>query len=109
MGKGASFAQWILTSLHAGIDCLTMQAFQSVFCRFRAKYKEIKQYLNKEADKVINEELSKLSNLEPVSSEFNVTRNYLDWLTSLPWGKHSDEKLELDYAEKVKTRKNWES
>lgn len=50
---------------------------------------------------MIKDELTKLSNLEPVSSEFNVTRNYLEWLTSLPWGKQSKERLELDVAEKV--------
>jgi len=39
----------------------------------------------------IDEELSKLEHLEPQSSEFSVTRNYLDWLTQMPWGKFSDE------------------
>ena len=34
----------------------------------------------------IEEELSKLEALEKNSAEFNVTRNYLDWLTGLPWG-----------------------
>jgi ATP-dependent Lon protease len=38
---------------------------------------------------VINEEMSKLSTLDPGSSEFNVTKNYLDWLTILPWGVYS--------------------
>ncbi len=50
---------------------------------------------------MIEEELSKLSGLEQASSEFNVTRNYLDWLTSLPWGKHSEERLDIDHAKKV--------
>ncbi|KAF0774498.1 hypothetical protein AaE_001801 [Aphanomyces astaci] len=30
--------------------------------------------------------MNKLSMLEKNSAEFNVTRNYLDWLTLLPWG-----------------------
>lgn len=47
---------------------------------------------------VIDEELNKLNFLESHSSEFNVTRNYLDWLTSLPWGVMSDEKLNIDQA-----------
>ena len=50
---------------------------------------------------MIEEELSKLSGLEQASSEFNVTRNYLDWLTSLPWGKHSEERLDIDHAKQV--------
>ena len=39
--------------------------------------------------------------LEPASSEFNVTRNYLDWLTALPWGVHSEENFSLTRAEGV--------
>ena len=33
--------------------------------------------------KVFDEELNKLVHLEPAASEFNVTRNYLDWLTQV--------------------------
>lgn len=47
---------------------------------------------------VIDEELTKLNFLESHSSEFNVTRNYLDWLTSLPWGVISTENLCLEKA-----------
>ncbi|XP_048038077.1 LOW QUALITY PROTEIN: lon protease homolog, mitochondrial [Megalobrama amblycephala] len=50
---------------------------------------------------VINEELNKLGLLDNHSSEFNVTRNYLDWLTSMPWGTNSVENLELGRAKEV--------
>ncbi|XP_050537117.1 lon protease homolog, mitochondrial [Daktulosphaira vitifoliae] len=50
---------------------------------------------------VIDEELTKLSFLEHHSSEFNVTRNYLDWLTQLPWGASSDENFDLERASKI--------
>lgn len=50
---------------------------------------------------MIEEELAKLGSLEASSSEFNVTRNYLDWLTSLPWGITSPERLDLTHAEQV--------
>lgn len=33
--------------------------------------------------------------LERNSPEFNVTRSYLDWLTSIPWGKLNEDKLHL--------------
>ena len=35
---------------------------------------------------VIREEMDKLSVLEVQSAEYAVCRNYLDWLTILPWG-----------------------
>ncbi|RCH93888.1 ATP-dependent Lon protease pim1, partial [Rhizopus stolonifer] len=41
--------------------------------------------------KVFDEEINKLAHLEPAASEFNVTRNYLDWITQIPWGKRSRE------------------
>mmetsp|Transcript_13327 Transcript_13327/g.21853 ORF Transcript_13327/g.21853 Transcript_13327/m.21853 type:complete len:1077 (-) Transcript_13327:386-3616(-) len=53
------------------------------------------------AAKVISEEMTKLSSLEPVSAEFNITRNYLDILTTLPWGVYDKENYEIDHASKV--------
>ncbi|CAH8642572.1 unnamed protein product [Schistosoma rodhaini] len=50
---------------------------------------------------VIDEELNKLSVLDNHSSEFNVTRNYLDWLTALPWGVTSEEHLDIGQAKKI--------
>lgn len=32
---------------------------------------------------------------------YSVTRNYLDWLTSLPWGIMSEENLDIDEAIKI--------
>lgn len=32
---------------------------------------------------------------------FSICTNYLDWLTSLPWGKTSEEKFDLEHAQKV--------
>ncbi|KAL1645939.1 ATP-dependent Lon protease pim1 [Didymella pomorum] len=51
--------------------------------------------------KVFDEEMSKLSGLEPSGSEFNVTRNYLDWLTQLPWGLSSAENFGIKHAREV--------
>lgn len=50
---------------------------------------------------VIKEEMDKLSALEPQSAEYAVCRGYLDWLTIIPWGIHSEECHDLDLAEKV--------
>merc|ERR1719219_1053939 len=50
---------------------------------------------------VIDEEINKLRFLDAHSSEFSVTRNYLDWLTILPWGLASEENLDLAVAREV--------
>jgi Lon-like ATP-dependent protease len=50
---------------------------------------------------VYDEELEKLQTLERNSSEFNVTRSYLDWLTSLPWGKFSQDTFDIAGARKI--------
>ncbi|KAI5223536.1 lon protease homolog, mitochondrial [Manis pentadactyla] len=67
--------------------------------KFRERLKEL--VVPKHVMDVVDEELSKLGLLDNHSSEFNVTRNYLDWLTSIPWGKQSDENLDLARAQAV--------
>jgi ATP-dependent Lon protease len=54
-----------------------------------------------EVMKVIREEMDKLSALEMQSAEYGVCRNYLDWLTIVPWGMYSDETHDLVKAEAV--------
>jgi len=49
----------------------------------------------------IRDELHKLSVLETGSPEYGVTRNYLDWATSVPWGVHSSDNLDLKHARDV--------
>lgn len=63
--------------------------------------------LSTEAQAKVDEEMSKLKMLEPSSSEYNITRNYLDWLTLLPWGVHSEDKVDLGKAERVLDREHY--
>jgi ATP-dependent Lon protease len=56
------------------------------------------------AQERIREEMDKLAILETGSPEYGVTRNYLDWLTSVPWGVHSTDKLDLAHAREVLER-----
>ncbi|XP_052862173.1 lon protease homolog, mitochondrial [Anopheles cruzii] len=67
--------------------------------KYRERIKE--KVVPKAVADVIEEELTKLNFLESHSSEFNVTRNYLDWLTTLPWGVMSEENLDIDQATKI--------
>ncbi|CAJ2513770.1 Uu.00g018890.m01.CDS01 [Anthostomella pinea] len=48
--------------------------------------------------RVFDDEINKLAHLEPAASEFNVTRNYLDWLTQIPWGQRSAENFGIQNA-----------
>lgn len=54
--------------------------------------------------KKFEEEIEKLSVLETGSSEYGVTRNYLDWVTSFPWGIFSKDNIDIKRAEKVLDR-----
>ncbi|MFU8817384.1 MAG: endopeptidase La [Pseudomonadales bacterium] len=56
------------------------------------------------AQRKIDDELRKLALLELGSPEYGVTRNYLDWITSLPWGLHSDDAKDLQAAATVLDR-----
>ena len=50
---------------------------------------------------VIEAELKRLEYLEPQSSEFQVSRNYLDWLTVLPWGLQTEDTLDTKKAMQI--------
>lgn len=66
---------------------------------FEKKIKSLN--FSEEAAKVVAEEMEKLKTLEPASSEFNVTRTYLSWLTDLPWGIFSEDNKDLKKARKI--------
>lgn len=51
-------------------------------------------------DKAI-EEYNKLSKIPPMSPEYTVIRNYLDWLIALPWTKRTKDKLDINHVQKI--------
>lgn len=70
--------------------------------QFRARIAD--KTLPEAVSKKIEEELNKLSILETGSPEYAVTRNYLDWTTSIPWGVTHKDKLDIEHARKVLDR-----
>ena len=54
-----------------------------------------------EALEKVKSELKKLKNMGPMSAEATVIRNYIDWITSIPWNSNTDSKINLDKAGKV--------
>ncbi|KAI5064203.1 hypothetical protein GOP47_0020873 [Adiantum capillus-veneris] len=69
--------------------------------KFKERLRVYKDGCPEHVLQVIEEEMTKLQILEASSSEFNVTRNYLDWLTSIPWGQYSKENFDVRRAQKV--------
>jgi ATP-dependent Lon protease len=57
--------------------------------------------LSKEAKTRASTELKKLKTMAPMSAEATVTRNYLDILLGLPWGKKSKLKKDIAAAQAV--------
>ncbi len=57
--------------------------------------------------KAIEDELGRISTLEKNSPELSVSRTYLDWLTSIPWGKMSNDELNLTYASTVMNKDHY--
>jgi len=86
-----------------------MKAIQQELGRKDDKLNEIEELkekivackMPKEANEKAMQELKRLEVMPPVSAEATVSRNYLDWLISVPWHKRTKEIRDLDYAEKV--------
>ncbi len=57
-----------------------------------------KAKMPKEVEKKCLQELKKLKNMSPMSAEATVVRNYLDWMTELPWYKKSEVDIDLTKA-----------
>lgn len=87
------------------------------------KSKDIEELRVKAAEKVLSEEaidvldaqLERLEMMNPMMPEYNVVRNYVDWILDLPWLNYSQDNMDIKRAarilnedhydlEKVKTR-----
>ena len=57
--------------------------------------------LPEDAAKVSTKELKRLRSIQQGSPEYTVSRTYLEWFADLPWSKMTDDRLDLDHAQKV--------
>ena len=46
-------------------------------------------------------ELRKLRRMSPMSPEFTVSRNFIDWIVALPWEERTDEVLDIALARQI--------
>ncbi len=63
---------------------------------YEEKIKKLR--MSKEAKDKAQAELKKLKSMSPMSAEATVVRNYLDWLTGIPWKKRSKVTIDLKAA-----------
>jgi len=70
--------------------------------RFRERLEGLT--IPEEAEKRIEDEFTKFSFLEPGSPEYSTTRNYLDVLTDLPWGRYTEDQFDLERARRILDR-----
>jgi ATP-dependent Lon protease len=67
--------------------------------KFEQRIQKLK--VPKDVMQVIKEETEKLNILDVQSAEYGVCRNYLDWLTVVPWGVKSQESHNLKNAKQI--------
>ena len=91
-------AEWITPPKPTGVDCCNAAQTQQIQELLDAA---AQMTLSEEATNKMTDEMEKLSILETSSAEYNVTRNYVDWLTALPWGIYSKDKLNIKRARKI--------
>ena len=65
---------------------------------YRQKMKD--QDLPKEVAERVAKEIDRLEKMSPMSAESGVIRTYLDWLLGLPWSIETQDRLDIDLAEK---------
>ena len=65
------------------------------------RQKVAKAKMPPDAEEKAYKEIERLESMPPMSAEATVSRNYLDWIISLPWNKKSREKRELKEAERI--------
>lgn len=69
------------------------------FAELKGKIEDTK--FSKEAREKVDAEIKKLKQMSPMSAEANVSRNYIDWMLSVPWGKKKRVQRDLKKAQKI--------
>ncbi len=67
----------------------------------------LKKKWSKEATERVKKEIKKLRMMSPMSAEATVVRNYVDWMLDLPWYDYSDEKHDIEAAERILDEDHW--
>ncbi len=63
--------------------------------------------LNEEARAKCEKEIDRLSRIAPGSPEYIVSETYIDWILGMPWGKETEDNLDLTRAREVLDREHY--
>lgn len=69
---------------------------QEEIAAYRARIEKLK--MPEEASEEVEKQLRRLEHMHPDTAETGLIRSYLDWMTELPWGKCSEDCLDLKRA-----------
>ena len=61
-----------------------------------------------EVKKEALKELTRLSRMSPMAADYSMTRNYIEWLASLPWAKSSGSKVDIAKAKEALDEDHYE-
>ncbi|HET9132079.1 MAG TPA: LON peptidase substrate-binding domain-containing protein, partial [Terriglobia bacterium] len=61
----------------------------------------LKAKMPKDVQEKALEEFNKLKKTPPMSPEFTVTRNFLDWLIAVPWFKRTKDNLDVEHVREI--------
>ncbi|HWR67596.1 MAG TPA: endopeptidase La, partial [Desulfomonilia bacterium] len=86
-----------------------LRAIQQELGEVDEKGKEIEEYLDKintagmpeDVKKEATKQIERLKMMHQDSAEANIIRTYLDWMTDLPWGKSTQDRLDIKAAAKI--------
>ena len=78
---------------------LGREDYQQEINELRKKSKNLK--LSAEASEKVEAELKRLEQMQPTSPEATVSRNYVDWLLSMPWYKATKDNVSLSEAQRI--------
>ncbi len=60
-----------------------------------------KKALPQEARQKVEEELTRLAKIPPLSPEYNVIRTFLEWILNLPWMEQTQDETSIQKAQKI--------
>ncbi len=63
--------------------------------------------LNEEAKAKCQREIDRMTRIAPGSPEYVISETYVEWILDLPWGKESEDRLDLNSAREILNRDHY--